>query len=163
MDNGLNIESKAIALKNYIQAKQILQDEGILLNKKDFTGQLGEWLVESIYDGNRAKNNIQKGWDVKVSEKFVQVKTHSKKRGNNNRWTRVDIHQDIHVDELIIIIFTSDYKLKEFYLIPWKEARKRIKVRGMKAPRNELNWNDVKEFRLDLIKLPKQEIVSLFM
>ena len=66
-----------------------LRDEGVLLNKKDFTCQIGEWLAETISDGKRATNGIQKGWDVEIKGKFIQVKAHAKKQGNNNRWSAV--------------------------------------------------------------------------
>lgn len=158
----MNIESKAKALKNFFEAMHTLREEKILLNKKDFTGQIGEWLVEMIYGGKRATNGVQKGWDVEVSGKFIQVKTHSKKEGNNNRWTKVDKEYDIHIDTLIIVVFSHDYELKEFYKIPWEEAMEHIKLRGKKSPRNELNWSDVKEFKIDFNNLPNQHIIDLF-
>ena len=48
-----------------------LKDLDVLINKKDFTCQIGEWLVASLYDGERSTNGIQKDWDIKVGEKNV--------------------------------------------------------------------------------------------
>lgn len=79
------MEPKIEAIHNYFNALEALYENGILLNKKDFTGQLGEWFVETIYDGERAKSGNEKGWDIKVADKYIQVKTHSKAKGNKNR------------------------------------------------------------------------------
>jgi hypothetical protein len=127
---------------------KLLRDEQILINKKDFTCQLGEWLVEILYDGKRAESGIQKGWDVLAHGKHIQVKTHSKAEGNNNRWSAVERDSSERIDELIIIVFTQDYKLKEFYKIPWEIAR------------YEINWNSISDYNIAIDQLPKQEIVG---
>jgi hypothetical protein len=53
-------------IKKYIKVLAALRKEGILTDKKDFTCQIGEWLVEQLYNGKRAPTTNQKGWDVKV-------------------------------------------------------------------------------------------------
>ncbi len=89
------MDSKAQALREYFDVLRKLQSERILINKKDFTCQIGEWLIEAIYDGSRATSGIQKGWDVEIKNKRIQVKTHAKAIGNSNRWSPVkDSPQD---------------------------------------------------------------------
>lgn len=156
------MENKAKAIKSYLEALQKLYDENILINKHSFTTQIGEWLVETIYDGKRAKSGIQAGWDVEVDGKFIQVKTHSKANGNNSNFTAISKESKIHIDELIIINFSYDYKILEFYKVPWNEAINHIKFSGQRNPREELNWSQIKKHRIELDKLPKQEIISMF-
>jgi hypothetical protein len=124
--------TKQTALKEFFKAMDRLRDEGILINKKDFTCQIGEWLVETIYNGKRATSGIQNGWDVEVNGKYIQVKAHAKSAGNKNRWSAVNNEPIVTVNELIIVVFTHDYKLKEFYKIPWEEANQHIRLRGKK-------------------------------
>lgn len=155
-------ESKENALKGFFQSLNQLRDEGILVNKKDFTCQIGEWLVETIYEGSRAKSGIQEGWDVDVNGRHIQVKAHAKADGNNNRWSAVNNTTVERVDELIIIIFTFDYKLKEFFKVPWEEAVSHIHLRGKKTPRPEINWSSIKNYKKDLSALPRQDIIQLF-
>ncbi len=157
------LESKAFALDNFFKAIKILRNEGILINKKDFTCQIGEWLVEMLCDGKRATSGIQKGWDVDVNGKHIQVKAHAKAEGNKNRWSAVDKDSTERIDELIIVVFTFDYKLKEFFRVPWLDALPHINSRGKKNPRFEINWNAIKEFKIDLKTLPSQDIISLFL
>ena len=158
----MDFKNKELALKNFFDAMKILRDENILINKKDFTCQIGEWLIEMIYDAKRSTNGIQKGWDIEKNGEFIQVKTHAKSDGNNARWTKVDKHFDVQIDTLIIVVFTQDYKLKEFYKIPWDKAVAKIKLRGKISPRNELNWSAVKDYKIELDKLPNQKVLQLF-
>ena len=139
-----------------------LRDEEILINKKDFTCQIGEWLVEMLYGGKRATSGIQKGWDVDVKGKHIQVKAHAKAETNSAKFSAVDKDSTEIIDELIIVVFTFDYKLKAFYKVPWKEALPHIKLRGIQKPRNEINWSAIKNFKIEKENLPHQEIVSLF-
>ncbi len=152
------------ALNIFFGALKSLHDEKILINKKDFTCQIGEWLVETIYDGKRSKNGIQKGWDVEVCGKYIQVKAHSKAETNKkNRFSALKKYSDVQIDELIIIEFTFDYKLNEFYIVPWSEATKHIVVRGKKNPRSEINWSSLQDYKVDIKTLPRQDIISIFL
>ena len=157
-----NLKSQAQALGNFFEAMKILREEEILINKKDLTGQIGEWLVEMLYEGKRATSGIQKGWDVDVKGKHIQVKAHAKAETNNARFSAVDKDSTERIDELIIVVFTFDYKLKAFYKVPWESAVPHIKLRGKKSPRNEINWSSIKNFKIEKEDLPHQEIVTLF-
>lgn len=158
----LNINSYSVALKNFLKAMQVLREKNMLINKKDFTCQIGEWLVEMIYEGQRSPNGIQKGWDVIANGKYFQVKAHAKAETNNARWTAVDKLYEGQIDYLIIIVFSQDYKLKEFYNIPWSDALPKIKLRGKKKPRWEITWHSIRGHKVELETLPRQEIIQLF-
>lgn len=158
----MNFQSKKEALEDFSKAMKTLRDEGILTNKKDFTCQIGEWLVEMLFDGKRANSAIQKGWDVDVKGKHVQVKSHAKAETNAARFTEVVKNSTERIDELIIVVFTFDYKLKVFYQVPWEDAFPNIKLRGKKKPRDVINWSSIKNFKIETEKLPHPEIISLF-
>lgn len=155
-----SLPEKSRALKAYFEAVKQLRIEQILTNQKDFTCQIGEWLVEEIYNGKRATSGIQKGWDVEIDGKFIQVKAHAK--ANPNKYSAIEKESTEKIDELIIIVFTPDYKLKEFYKAPWEEVLKHIAVSGIKEPREEIRWSKLKAYKQSIDKLPKQEIISLF-
>jgi hypothetical protein len=150
------------ALKRYFDALKSLYDEKILVNKQSFTNQIGEWLVESIFDGKRAENAIQKGWDVKVGDKTIQVKTHSKAETNGARQTTITKSSLENVHELIIIVFSSNYRIDAFYIIPCEDATKYIEYKNKKTPREQLNWSRITAFKIDLDLLPRQDIISIF-
>jgi hypothetical protein len=60
---------------------------------------------------------------------------------------------------VIIIVFTHDYKLKEFYKIPWTVAQQRIQKSGT---REKLSWNSVKEYKVEIGELPRRKVVGWF-
>ena len=159
----MNTKSNDILLKKFFTALDELREHKILINNKDFTGQIGEWLVEMIYDGKRSTNGIEKGWDVKVKNENIQVKTHAKADTNKSRFSAIkNDYENVQIDTLIIIVFSPNYKLKEFYKIPWKIAEKFMKITGGKSPRNEINWSKVKNYKIKIEELPNQEIIKLF-
>lgn len=158
----IELEDKVKSIYYFFDAMKELRMQGILINKKDFTCQIGEWLVETIYEGKRAKSGIQKGWDVDVKGKHIQVKAHAKAETNNSKFTIVDKNSTETIDELIIVVFTFDYKLKAFYKVPWNEALPLIELRGKDTPRNEITWSSINAYKIEIKQLPHQEIVSSF-
>lgn len=150
------------SLNDLLAAIKSLKEYGILINNKDFTCQLGEWFVEMIYEGKRASSGNQKDWDVDINGKHIQVKAHAKAESTTARWSSIKNDSTEKIDELVIVVFTSVYKLKEFYKVPWTEALPLIKLRGKKSPRHEINWSSIITYKINLNDLPHQEIVALF-
>jgi len=158
----ITFDKQASALKGFFEALQTLYDVNILTNKKDFTGQLGEWFVATIYNGKRAVSGINKGWDVVVSGKYIQVKTHSKAKTNSATFSAISKNPKGAIDELVIIDFSATYKINAFYQVPWEIAVGFITTRGKLQPRDELKWSSIQSYKVDLNKLPRQEVISLF-
>lgn len=156
-------------MKDYIEIQKHLNDLldslghlsrlGVLTTKHSLTSQLGEFLVANLFDGELALNSTQKHWDVKIGDdKFIQVKTHAKSNSNKNRWTELKYSEDAVITELIIVVFTEDYKLKEFYKVPWNEAF----AISVNKSRRIISWNKLNDYKQKIESLPKQELVQLF-
>jgi len=143
----------------YFKSLNRLKELGVAKNKKDFTSQLGEWLIETIYDGKRAESGIQKYWDIKVGDELIQVKTHAKAAKTSARWSAVKFDIDSPTTSIVIIVFSEDYKLNEFYKVPWKDC---INLIRRNKDRDVLMWDHLKEFRIELSQLPNQEFISIF-
>lgn len=147
-------------LKSYVEISANLRSVGILRNKKDFTSQVGEWLVAELYDGTFAESSTQKDWDIKVgNDLYIKVKAHAKEFSNSTRWTKIKYGSGSKISELIIVVFTHDYKLKEFYKLPWSIAL--TKISESKA-KKVIRWNHISEFKIEFKSLPKQDLVNLF-
>lgn len=108
-------ETLKIAFENYFKALNELTTLGITQNKKDFTSQLGEWLVETLFDGKRSENGIEKYQDIDSPFGKIQVKTHAKANSTKARWSAIKYDVDSNVDYVVIVVFTEDFKLREFY------------------------------------------------
>lgn len=154
-----NSEKLKVAFENYFKALNELNSLGVTKNKKDFTSQLGEWFVETLYDGKRSENGIEKYWDIDSLLGKIQVKTHAKASSTKARWSAIKYDVDSNVDYVVIVVFTEDFKLREFYKIPWKECLDLIR---RNKDRDVLMWDHLKEFCIEIDQLPKQEIVGLF-
>lgn len=147
------------ALIDYLRALRKLKELKIAPYSKDFTSQLGEWLIEKIYDGNRADNGIQKCWDVMVGDKKIQVKTHAKASSTYARWSYIKLDPSADIDKLVIIVFSAEYKLKEFFELDWSKALPLIK---QEKDGDKIYWNHIKHFQIVIDNLPKQDLISVF-
>lgn len=159
--------SKLEALTHFFAAMDGLRNMGILTNQKDFTGQLGEWLIEVIFDGKRAKSGVQEGWDVDISGHRIQVKAHAKNDTNTTSWTPLANPAIGIADELIIVVFSKAYKLKAFYRIPWEQAvqiaRTTVSKKNGNAVKHKIHWKDIARYSQDIGTLPKQDVISFFL
>jgi hypothetical protein len=139
------------ALKNYFTASLRLRELGITINSKDFTSQLGEWIIEYYFNGKRASSGNQKDWDIKINDKKVQVKTHAKSASTKARWSYIRKDEEAEIDILIIIVLGQNYKLKEFYEVNWFDAFPLIREHK-DGPK--IFWDDLDEYKIALDKLP---------
>jgi hypothetical protein len=87
------------------------------------------------------------------------VKTHSKSKTTNARWSAIKYDVDAEVDFVVIVVFTEDYQLNEFYQVPWKNCLNLIR---RNKDRDVLMWDHIKEYQQDISQLKNQEIISLF-
>lgn len=143
----------------YFESMKELQILGIIKNKKDFTGQIGEWLVASIFEGEIAENGIQKDWDIFAEGKYIQVKTHSKAKTTTAKWTSIKYKPSAKIDFLIIVVFSPEYKLEEFFKIPWENALEKIKK---EKNSDVIYWSHISKYKIPLCELPKQDFINLF-
>jgi len=155
----MKINDLKTALHNYFQSLNRLKELGVVTNKKDFTSQIGEWLVEEIYCGKRAESGIQKYWDIESNIGKIQVKTHSKSKTTTARWSAIKYDVDAAVDFVVIVVFSEDYQLNEFYQVPWKDCLNLIR---RNKDRDVLMWDHIKDFKLEISQLTNQEIISIF-
>lgn len=147
-------QDQEFALTQYFDSLKRLREVGVLKNSKDFTGQLGEWLASSIYNGRLSDNGIQPYWDFCANGLKYQVKTHAKAATTNRTSTDIKMNPAADVDQVVIIIFDENYKLQCIYNAPYKECLPLIK-------NGSLSWKKLKPFQVDLDTLP-QKFIKFF-
>ena len=128
----------------FIKSYQKLKHFGLLRNQKDITGQLGEWLASEILEAKISSNGIEKDWDLHKEEEgksyFYQVKAHAKSDTTDARWTRFEYSIDAQISYLVVVVFSQDYVLQEFYIVPFEFAIKN-RTNG-----SVLNWSTISMF-----------------
>jgi len=147
------------AIHDYFKAFRRLKELGVVINKKDFTSQIGEWLVQEVYGGKRAESGIQKYWDIETDKGKIQVKSHAKSKTTAARWSAIKYDVDAEVDLVVIVVFSEDYQLTKFYQIPWKDCLNLIR---RNKDRDVLMWDHLKDYQQEIALLNNQEIVSIF-
>lgn len=144
-------------LDSLVTAKRMLRELDVTRSER-LVGELGEWLAKSIFGGQRAPSSSQKGFDIINNDRRVQVKTHAKGDDNSARWTEFKYQRD-EFDELVIIVMTKEYRLKEVYLIPEEKVFARI---DESKKQRVVDWNKYRDCSIPLDKLPNQELINLF-
>jgi hypothetical protein len=131
-----------LAIENFFTALNKLKELKIINNKKDFTCQLGEYIISKMYDATIAISAKQKDWDMKFTNcDRIQVKSHSKAETTKRRNTDFKYHEDSEIDILIIfkIPFPEALKLKtksKYPVIRWSEIPEEYEVKFIKEFRN---------------------------
>lgn len=90
--------------------------------------------------------------------KRIQVKTHAKAVTTTARFTPLKCNHESQIDELVIVVFTEDYRLKEFYKVPWQDALKLIREEKRKQV---IYWNHIQSFLIAIDDLPNQVVIDL--
>jgi hypothetical protein len=158
-----NLEKeKKQALENFLFCIRKLNELKIFNSRRDFTSQLGEWLIAEMYNARLAKNGKQKDWDMKVGRTKIQVKTHSKAKTTKRANTDFKYDKNACIDNFIIVVFTDEYKIKTIYDLPWKVALG-LKSKNTKNP--VITWSKIpNEYRIDLDKkIGKNELLRSFL
>jgi hypothetical protein len=150
------------ALENYFKSLKKLEELGICQNRRDFTSQLGEWLICELYNGKLAQNGKNPDWDMTVGTQKIQVKAHSKAKTTKREDTDFLYDESSDIDRFVIVVFNIDYKIKNIYNLPMKVALD-LKSRDTKTP--VIRWSQIpKEYTVDFGKIiGNNELLSMFL
>jgi hypothetical protein len=138
--------NKKEAILQYLNALRNLKDLKIIKNQKDFTSQLGEWLIAELYNGEIAINGKQKDWDIKKNDKHYQVKSHAKSKTTTRSNTDFKYNDNADIDFFIIVIFSDAYKLIDIYEIPFRDA---LTLKTIENKYPVIRWKDAKDHIID--------------
>ncbi len=137
----VNLENeKKQAIEKFLMWLQKLNELKIFNSRRDFTSQLGEWLIAEMYNAELAESGKQKDWDMKVGQTKIQVKTHSKAKTTKRANTDFKYDKNADIDIFIIVVFTDEYKIKTIYELPWKIALN-LKTTHTKDP--VITWSEI--------------------
>lgn len=152
-------KNQSTLIQNLVKALKALREGGVTSTKKDFTCQIGEWLVKEIYSGKFPTSPNNKDWDVISNDNRIQVKTHAKAATNKNRHTKIHYDDKALIDELVIVVFSPDYILLAFYQIPWIDA---LPLISHNSGGSIISWSKLTNYKLAIKDLPNQSVVNLF-
>jgi hypothetical protein len=138
-------------LDKIAEAKKALERIGVLRSER-LTAEIGEHIANELFGYERARTSSNKGWDLLSGRgEKIQVKAHAK--GPSNRCSTTFIRDFELFDVLVIVVMTSDYRIKVIYRMPKAEAEKRATIKP-KDRRYELAWKRCEEFRVTPYNYP---------
>jgi len=132
------------AIKMWHNSIEKLKSLGVIRSEK-WVADYGEWLVTKLFGGELANSRTQEGWDVKISDRKVQVSTSFVPPSGG--YTRCNPEKEF--DELIAIGLTDSMKIDRMYRISKEKLMNLIHDGGEKR----VNWTDLKDDLVDLVKL----------
>lgn len=145
------------AIDHITSGKQALRNLKVIRSER-LVGEIGEWFAEELLGAKRADSTSQAGYDNRLGDLKIQVKTHAKGDDNNARWTEYRYDRGVF-DELIILVFSKEFYLKEFYRIPEEIAYNSV---DRTKKQTVLKWDNMNSYRIELDDLPNQNLVMQF-
>jgi hypothetical protein len=144
------IDQSLVAVKQLSAAVKFLKETGVIRSRR-FTGDIGEWYVEQLYNAQRPTSQTQKGWDLilPATGERLQVKTQS--FDQRNRWNYLESENTLF-DRLIVVILTESFGLRNIYDVPAAELTAIIRVGKENKP--YYHWDDLIRWQIDPESLP---------
>lgn len=156
MPRRIDIPSQiASSLRDLCAAQETLQRLGIIRSQR-VVSDFGEWFASKLLSMQLCSSRTQRGWDLEIPGKRVQVKTHAKAEGNRARRTTLRKNA-LDFDELAVVILSNTYRVRTVYLVP------RGAVETL-APYNDgkriLFWSALKPFELRTVPVELTPLLS---
>lgn len=158
-------QKKAALINQFLTLWKQLKEETIITNQKDFTSQIGEWLIAELFNGNLAENGKQKDWDLIANNLNYQVKSHAKSTSSKRRDTDFKYTENSDLDVFVIVVFNEVFELQNIFKIPKPELFQKKLVTQRKSGTNVISWSKVSGY--DILNSyqwneKQKELLSIF-
>ena len=146
----MDVVSPDQAIFSLSDAFSVLRRCGVIRSTR-LVGDLGEWYVATLFDGQISQSQAQKGWDIleRSTGQKLQVKTQT--FDPKNQWNYLTTSPE-HFDRLIIVLLTDTFLVRDIYDIPTTEVDQVICIGKENKPR--YRFKDLLRWRVDISKLP---------
>ena len=158
-------QKKAALINQFLTLWKQLKEETIITNQKDFTSQIGEWLIAELFNGKLAENGKQKDWDLIANNLKYQVKGHAKSTSSKRRDTDFNYNIDSDLDVFVIVVFNEIFELQNIFQVSKSEIFQKKLVTERKSGKNVISWSNLVEH--DILNSyqwneKQKEILSIF-
>lgn len=132
------------------EALRVLRGAGIIRSTR-FVGDIGEWYVATLYDGELSSNQAQKGWDVLERSTGARLQVKTQTFDPKNQWNYLTSAPELF-DRLIVVILTQTFNIRDLYDIPSEKVRDVVRIG--KENRPIYRFNDLAPWRVQINVLP---------
>ena len=134
---SIKVPEVANALRLYTSSFKLLKSLNVVKNQKDFTSQLGEYLISIYLGGERAESGIQADWDIVLPDGTkTQVKSHAKALTTTVEYSDARYNENSDFDLFHIVVFSPNYECMKVYELSKQQLISR-------ARKERIYWNQI--------------------
>lgn len=115
-----------------------------VIRSQKVVGDLGEWVVAQVFDGELATSKGNRNWDILAEGERIQVKAHAKAPDNSTRWTGFP-KAPRGYDAMVVVVFSPAFRVLELYKVPAEDVGRLLRTSGNKL---RLHWDDLGAWRV---------------
>jgi hypothetical protein len=138
------------AVRELSKALCRLRDLRVIRSRR-FTGDLGEWYVATLYEGQQAISQTQKGWDVFTVTPSHRLQVKAQTFDRQNQWNYLET-DSTPFDRLVVVILTDCLTIKTLYDVPSADLVRVL--RTGKEDKPIYHFSDLEPWRTDVSTLP---------
>lgn len=144
------ITSPEQAISALSEALRVLRGAGIIRSTR-FVGDIGEWYVATLYDGELSASQAQKGWDVLERSTGARLQVKTQTFDVKNQWNYLTTAPD-QFDRLIVVLLTQTFGVRDLYDIPSEDIRHVMRIGKENKP--IYRFSDLVSWRVQINSLP---------
>ena len=153
------IDTPEAAVQALAEAIKLLRAQGVIRSRR-ITGDLGEWYVACLYDGERAARQTEKGWDVRVKADGSRLQVKTQSFDPSNQWNYLD-SDPMLFDRLVVVVLTEAFTIRGMYDVPSDRLGEVLRVGTEKKP--FYHFSDLEPWRVTPSGLPGySQLQSMF-
>jgi len=155
--NRINIITPVQAICALSEAFAVLRQSGVIRSTR-LVGDLGEWYVATLYDGELPESQVQKGWDVleRSTGSRLQVKTQT--FDPKNQWNYLTTKPELF-DRLLVVLLTSSFTIRDLYDVPSADVQQLVRIGKENKP--IYRFKDLEPWRVKLTNLPGHDKLGI--
>ena len=144
------IKTPQEAVRALAEAIKLLRATGVIRSRR-ITGDLGEWFVAQLYDGERPPSQTQKGWDVRLKADGARLQVKTQSFDPLNQWNYLDTDPSLF-DRLVVVVLTEAFTIRVIYDVPSVRLGEVLRVGKEKKP--HYHFSDLEPWRVNPATLP---------
>ncbi|MDP3841839.1 MAG: hypothetical protein Q8Q81_04485 [Oxalobacteraceae bacterium] len=149
-ETPINIITPEQAICALSEALSVLRASGVIRSTR-FVGDIGEWYVATLYDGELPLSQVQKGWDVLERSTGARLQVKTQTFDPKNQWNYLTTRPEFF-DRLLVVLLTGTLTVRDLYDIPSEDIQKLVRVGKENKP--IYRFKDLEPWRVQTSSLP---------
>lgn len=148
--SGEMAEDAVASVLRLSESLRELKRVGVIRSRR-ITGDIGEWIISTLYGAKMSSSRTQKGWDLSLNGQRLQVKTCSYTSDEANQWSYLGSDPDCFDRMVVVILEEDEFRVRSLHEVPVSKLRGLLHEHTGKSRKQGpyFRWRDLEPFRLD--------------